>query len=63
MRLVSEALSVPEDTWPEAIKNVQLSEEDAHLGRDGKLIRAGNMVCDVIMKPCGHGSIQMYHGV
>ena len=46
MRLVSEALSVPEDTWPEAIKNVQLSEEDAHLGRDGKLIRAGNMVCD-----------------
>ena len=30
MRLVSEALSVPEDTWPEAIKNVQLSEEDAH---------------------------------
>ena len=46
MRLVSEALSVPKDTWPEAIKNVQLSEEDAHLGRDGKLIRAGNMVCD-----------------
>ena len=46
MRLVSEALSVPEDTWPEEIKNVQLSEEDANLGRDGKLIRAGNMVCD-----------------
>lgn len=46
MRLVSEALSVPEETWPEEIKNVQLSEEDTHLGRDGKLIRAGNMVCD-----------------
>ncbi len=46
MRLVSEAMSVPEDTWPQEIKNVQLSEEDSLLGRDGKLIKAGNMVCD-----------------
>ncbi len=46
MRLVSEAMSVPEDTWPQEIKNVQLSEEDSHLDRDGKLVKAGDLVCD-----------------
>lgn len=46
MRLVSEAMSLSEDTWPQEIKNVQLSEEDRLLGRDDKLIKAGNLVCD-----------------
>ena len=46
MRLVAEAMSVPEAAWPQEIKNVQLSEQDTHLGRDGKLIKAGTLVCD-----------------
>ena len=46
MRLVSDAMSVPEDTQLQEIKNVQLSEEGSRLGKDGKLIKVGNLVCN-----------------
>lgn len=46
MRLVCEAEKTDEDSWPEEIKNIKLSEADAALDDQAKLEKAREMVSD-----------------
>ena len=46
MRLVLEAKEVPEDTWPAAVRTVELSAADTQLTAENKLRQAQRIVCD-----------------
>ncbi len=46
MRLVAETSFQNPSTWPEEIKNVQLSDEDQKLSNSKKLEKANRIVCD-----------------
>lgn len=46
MRLVCEAKGMAEDTWPEELQAVELSEEDSQLTAEEKMEKAQRLVCD-----------------
>lgn len=46
MRLVAETSFQNPSTWPEEIRNVQLSDEDLNLSNSKKLEKANRIVCD-----------------
>ena len=46
MRLMEEASGEAREDWPEALKNVTLSEEDAALTADEKITKAQELVCN-----------------
>lgn len=72
MRLVAEATGKSEDTWPEEIKNVELTSSDAFLSPEEKVEKAREIVCDDKYQnirteitdkvtECMHGLIQQTH--
>ena len=46
MRLISETSFQDPSTWPEAIRNVQLSDADLQLSASEKIAKANRIVCD-----------------
>ena len=46
MRLISEAYGLPEEQWPQAVRQYTLTEEDAVLSEDGKIDQARQILFD-----------------
>lgn len=46
MRLVCESIGIHKDKWSQEVLNIQLSQADANLSKEGKLKKAQQMLCD-----------------
>lgn len=45
MRLVEESNGTEQESWPQELQNMELSAEDEALSKEGKLMRAQNLMC------------------